>query len=631
MQTPLQMSPDIENPVSGSVQTEELTLAQSRESIEALGDHSGSLRDRIAAGIDIIARTFGSPYVWIQIDIRDTRIEYCHHRGEIPTQVWQPLCSVPMLECLSTQVHQASFFVERTRGAKTAVLAVPTCYETVGSVGAACMVVPAENAESAKRMIVEFEGLLSILLNTVSASKVGSPAIPKVDFLTRICNGTIADDVTQFAFQLVNGLSNQFKCLQVSFGLVRKNRIELLAISGYDSLFRRSPGCIAIEQAMTEVLDAGHSILLQETAATGPLRDRVNCALHQTLRTKSGNSNLYSIPLRHQGRVVAVCTLRRDESNPFTEQEISSLESHQERLAEYTSISARLSQSMMSLLGEQIRHKLRRGIPSGTGRKWIAAAILVGFGLYLVLPWPHSISIPCALVSADPRIYSAPYSGRLSMVHFRSGDRVLQGTILFEMDTEDLRSQKSKLHAELASQTQAMIRFLQAGDTAKAGEHRSSIVAMRQELAIIDSRIDQAVVRAHEDGTIVESNLHQRLGESIALGERLFLFAPSDSQQVELRIPDYLGMEFQVGQHGRYATAAEPDRWRDLVLERVEMASTTENGENFIKATGVSSQVDPDARFGLSGFARIAVGDQAGWWILLQQPIRYIQRKVSQL
>jgi hypothetical protein len=65
-------------------------------------------------------------------------------------------------------------------------------------------------------------------------------------------------------------------------------------------------------------------------------------------------------------------------------------------------------------------------------------------------------------------------------------------------------------------------------------------------------------------------------------------------------------MEFQAGQQGRFATSAEPGKWRDVVLQRVDMSSTTENGESFIKAIGTSSQFDDQARFRLTGFACIS-------------------------
>lgn len=633
-------------PAGSQPSSADLTLQQSLQVIQTLAHHSADTRDGVAKGVDAIANYFGSPFASIKVNIDDSPIEYSFHRANTPGETWRQLCSVPMLECLSTQSNQVSFFVERTTGTRTAVFVLPTNATNPSAVGAACLVVRADNAAVAKRFLAEFETLLAALMKalvessertvpeTIAAPIESVPAsqfVQSTDFLTQFCNGKIWDHPSEFAFHLVNGLCNQLKCLDVSLGVVRKNQVQLLAISGYDSVSQRSPGCLAIEQAMSEALDAGHEILLQRETESGSVNDQLNCALHQALRAKSGNGSCFSLPLSHNGQIVAICTLRRDETRPFTKEEVAMLESHQERLAEFTAISCRLRQSFASHFHERIQAWMKAKYFSGRGRKAFAMAILAAIGLYLFIPWPHSISIPCTLVSAELRTYSAPYSGKLCKVHFRSGDWVKQGAVLFEMDTEELLNQRMKLEAELRSRSQAMIRFLQADDTPKAGEEKSSINAIRNELSIIESKLDRSIVLAQESGTIIDSSLHQRVGETIAIGERMFDFAPSRTQRVELKIPDYLGMEFQAGQNGRFATSAEPGVWRDIVLERVEMASTSQNGENYIKAIGASTQFDEDARFGFSGFARISVGNQPGWWILLQQPIRYVQRKVSEL
>jgi hypothetical protein len=134
------------------------------------------------------------------------------------------------------------------------------------------------NADAANRSQKQFELMLSVLIGSLQQHARGSAGeAPQTsassrpfgdtsrdaNFLTRICNGKIWEDQTAFAYQLVNGLCNQLKCLDVSFGSVRNKRVKLLAISGYDSIDSRSPGSVAIEQAMTEALDAGHSILVQ--------------------------------------------------------------------------------------------------------------------------------------------------------------------------------------------------------------------------------------------------------------------------------------------------------------------------------------------------------------------------------
>lgn len=621
-------------PVTGG-----LDFQHCSEAIRSIASRTTDLQSRYSEGIGSIARYFGAPFAMIRADIDGERIEQEHCFGDVPAETWQQLCSVPMLECMSTQENQASFFVERTTGTRTAVLAVPTSLAVGGPIGVACAVVPAEDANAAKRTLEQFQVLISELsartpdpstsTEELRGSEVKGPQRPNSS--TTFCSGKIWDNPTELAFHFVNELCNQLHCIDVSFGIVHKKQVQLLAISGTESVYRRSPGCLAIEQAMTEAVDAGHTIVLQQDRPSEEPSEHLNCALHQALRVESGNNSCLSMPLSHNGQVVAVCTLRREENRPFTRDEIAMLESCRERIAEYVVVATRLSQSFVSRFREQLSNTAKHKAFSGTGRRILVFAAAAVFIIYLVLPWPHSLSVPCTLVSSQPRTYSAPFSGKLKKSYFRSGEWVSQGSVLFELDTEELVIQKAKLESERKSRNQAMIRFLQASDTAKAGEEKSNIAAINNELAIINSKLENAIVLAQESGTVIQSELHQREGEMLSLGEPLLNFAPSRTHQVELRIPDHLGMEFRAGQGGRFATSAEPDKWRDIIVERVEMASTAMNGENFIKAIATTPQFDEATRFGLSGFARISVGNQPGWWILLQHPVRYVQRKVSQL
>lgn len=637
MQT--ELNPTTRTPIFNVPVAGDIDFQQCSEAIQSIASKTNDFRNRFSKGIESIAEYFGAPFAMIRADVDGERIEHEHCFGDVPAETWQQLCSVPMLECMSTQENQASFFVERTTGTKTAVIAVPTSLATGGPIGVACVVVSAEDATAAKRALEQFQALVLELTaqnpTRFSASEelqVSEGKGPKgSSFSTTFCSGRIWDNPTELAFHFVNGLCNQLHCIDVSFGVVHKKQVQLLAISGSESVYRRSPGCIAIEQAMTEALDSGHTIVLQQDSSSEETSKHLNCALHQALRLESGNSSCLSMPLNHNGQVVAVCTLRREENRPFTRDEIAMLESCNERIAEYVVVASRLNQSFVSRFGEQLAKTAKHKAFSGTGRRILVLAVAAIFITYLVLPWPHSLSIPCTLVSSQPRVYSAPFSGKLKKSYFRSGEWVSQGAILFELDTEDLVIQKAKLESEWKSRNQAMIRFLQASDTAKAGEEKSNVAAISKELAMINSKLENAIVFAQESGTVIQSELHQREGEMLSLGEPLLNFAPSRTHQVELRIPDHLGMEFRAGQQGRFATSAEPDQWRDIIVERVEMASTAMNGENFIKAIATTPQFDEATRFGLSGFARISVGNQPGWWILLQQPIRYVQRKVSQL
>jgi hypothetical protein len=605
------------------------------------------MRKSVIDGSQAMAQHFCSPYLILKLDLEGRPFEHAIHFGDIPAETWQQLCSVPMLECISTQKPQASFFAERSTGTRMAVLTLPVSSAEKGPIGVASVVIQTSDATAAKQHLTEFENLLQALINVTFNGAIATPAAPIINnkpepakakeasrssstFLEAFCNGRYWDDPTPLAYHLVNGLRNELQCLDVSFGILEKNQVRLLAISGHDSIYRRSPGCITIEQAMTEVSDCGHAILVQTDSTNGPATTKLNCGLHHAWRASSSNCSCLSIPIKDEDDVLAICSLRRDESQPFTTAELAYIDQFQARIAERVKVACNLNRTLWSHLSVHTDKTLERYFGSPV-RKMITVSLIAAVAFFLFIPWPHSLNVPCKLVSANPRVYSAPFAGKVKKVHFRNGDMVTAGSVLFEMDTDELSSRRAKLEAEVNARTQAMIRFLQEDETAKAGEEKSNLEAIRNELSMVETKLSQAVIRAEESGTIFDSDLFKREGETVALGEQLLNFAPTSSQQVELQIPDYLGMEVKVGQQGQFVTAAEPDRWYTISVERVETASTSENGENVIKAIGKGTDFGIDAKLGMSGFAQVSVGKQAGWWILLQKPVRYIQRKVWQL
>jgi len=613
--------------------------------IKAFAAQSMDTRKNVIDSIQAIAEYFCSPYLLIKLDLEGRPFEHAVHFGDVPSETWQQLCSMPMLECISSQKPQVSFFAEKNAGVRMAILTIPVHSRDRGPIGIASVVIQTGDATAAKQHLTELENLLqAMILANHRGSGVCSPAVTAIDMSAGRTGGAVPstsflmnfgrvkyfENPTALAYQLVNGLQSELQCLDVSFGIVERKQVRLLAISGHDSLYRRSPGCVSIEQAMTESLDCGETILVQSDSPSSQSGSKLNCGIHNAWRATSGNCCCLSVPIRHDDEIVAICSFRRDESQPFTAAELSYLERFQADIAVQVYVARSVSKTLWNHLKDYSDRTIQRYLGS-TVRKVVVLSAFIAFAAFLALPWPHSISVPCKLVSASPRIYSAPFAGQIKKVHFRNGDLVKAGVILFEMDTEELRIRKSKLEAELVSRKQAMIRFLQNDETAKAGEEQSNIEVLQNELLINETKLAQASVRAQEDGTIFDSDLVKREGETVAMGEQLLNFAPVSTQQVELHIPDYLGMEIKEGQQGHFVTSAEPDLWHAIELERVETASTSQEGENIIKAIAKSGDLGAESKLGMSGFAQVSVGKQSGWWILLQKPIRYLQRKVWQL
>lgn len=582
---------------------------------------------------EVIAEHFQSPYFVFHSEIDGRRFEKTVHFGTVPSETWQQLCSLPIVECVSSQKPSLNLFEERSSSTRMAVITTPIRGIANDSVGVACILVVTKDSSTAENRLLELQQLLQCMAHpqettkpTVTTKEGDQPA----SFLHSFCHGKYWMDLNALSFELTNGLKKQLGCSDVSLGIVYGNSIRLLAISGQDSVYRRSPGCVAIEQAMSEAMDSSETIIIQSEGTSERLRSRSNSALHNVWRSSSGNSSCMSIPLRYENEVIAVLSFRRDESLPFTDQEIDELERSIPAVAERIvfaretskSLWQHLNSSMAKFYDGYIRSPIRAGVIATTS---IAAMV------FLFCPWPHYINVPCRLITDTPKIYSAPYAGKISKVYFRSGDSIAQGAILFEMDTEELRIRKSKLEAELTARQQAMIRYLSTDETAKAGEERSNMTMIQQELSMISEKIAQAIIRAEQSGTVIDSDLYKREGEIVALGEKLIEFAPEGSHEIELMVPDYLGLEIRNGQTGKFVTSADPDRYYSIAVKRIETSSKTESGESFIRAIGSTDLVGNEAKLGMAGFAQISVGSEPGWWIMLQKPIRYVQRKVWQL
>lgn len=596
-------------------------------------------------GCRAIAQHFGSPYLQLKTEIDAKPFEHVVQFGDVPEDTWRQLCSLPILDCVSSQKPQASFFAERTSGTRMAVLSLPMQSKDGAPIGVAAIAIQTSDATAAKQRLNEFDNLLNVLINSVllpappttpdrparaPACTFETAKATSTSFIEETANGKFWNDTSELAYHLVNGVRSQFHCLDVSFGLVVGKRIKLLAISGHDSVYASSPGCVAIEQAMVEVLDCGHALVVQAESEGVPSTTKLNSTLHHAWRAESNNCSCFSFPLFHEDNVVAVLSLRRDECEPFKKEEIDFCEQYSIELGAHVYFAQNLSQSLYQHFARSLDTQVKYYL-SGRVRKIVAISVALGLFAYLALPWPHSINVPCSLISSAPKVFSAPIAGKISKANYRPGEIVPAGAILFEMDTQELRNRASKLEAELVARQQAMINYIAAENTAKAGEEKANIDAIRNELHIVNTHIEDSVVRAPEAGIIMESDLNKLVGETVALGERLAEFAPLGSQQLELRVPDFLGLEVSAGQLGHFVTSADPDRSYPLYIERIETSSVSEQGESFVKAIGASAELSADTKIGMNGFAQISVGKQPGWWILLQKPIRYLQRKVWQL
>src|SRR5882724_1038607 len=130
------------------------------------------------------------------------------------------------------------------------------------------------------------------------------------------------NEATQFfsaALAFCNGVATHFRCDRASLGWLEKGCVHLRAISRTEHFDRRMAAAQALEIVMEECLDQDLEILWPAPEGVSIItRD------HEKFATEQKSGNLCSIPLRLEGKAVAVLTCERAEA-AFTEAEVQQL------------------------------------------------------------------------------------------------------------------------------------------------------------------------------------------------------------------------------------------------------------------------------------------------------------------
>jgi len=102
---------------------------------------------------EVIAEYFQSPYFVLHSEISGRRFEKTVHFGTVPAETWQQLCSLPIVECVSSQKPTLNLFEERNSSTRMAVITTPVRGIANDSVGVACILVVTKDGSTAENRL----------------------------------------------------------------------------------------------------------------------------------------------------------------------------------------------------------------------------------------------------------------------------------------------------------------------------------------------------------------------------------------------------------------------------------------------------------------------------------------------
>ena len=257
------------------------------------------------------------------------------------------------------------------------------------------------------------------------------------------------NEATQFfsaALAFCNGVATHFHCDRASLGWLEHGSVELRAISRTEHFDRRMAAAQALEIVMEECLD-------QDVEIIWPLPDGTSLITrdHEKFAADQKSGNVCSIPLRVDGKPVAVLTCERNDS-PFTETELQQLRLCADQVARSLEERRKSDRWFGALWADSARVN-RLSHLLGPERTWRKVAAIFGTlvvaALFLVRV-NYRVEGNFILRSDEASYLTAPFDGYVEQVFVRTGDPVNKGSPLLSLNRGELLLEESAALADVA-------------------------------------------------------------------------------------------------------------------------------------------------------------------------------------
>jgi len=266
--------------------------------------------------------------------------------------------------------------------------------------------------------------------------------------------------------------------------------------------------------------------------------------------------------------------------------------------------------------------------PRHTGVK-LAAVLVAAFLLFTIFAkGADRVSADMTIEPVARAVVPAPFEGFIAQTHARAGDRVEAGDPLATLDTSELLLERAELRSEQRSSLAEEAMARREGETARAQAARAQADRAAARLALIERRLELAVVRAPAAGVVTEGDLERLVGAPVAAGDQLFAVAPVDRLRAEVLVPEGRIADVAEGSTGALAAAGYPGRRVGFTVERLDPVARAVEGGNVFAARVRLDESPSWMRPGMEGVAKIDAGRRPYAVIWTRDLVNWVRMKL---
>lgn len=241
-----------------------------------------------------------------------------------------------------------------------------------------------------------------------------------------------------------------------------------------------------------------------------------------------------------------------------------------------------------------------------------SAVVIVLLGL---IPLPDRIGGRGRIEGAEQRVLVAPSDGFIKATRVHPGDRVTAGQVLADLAEQDLKLERDKWASQMAQHENSYAGAMTRADRADAAMSLAKVQEAQAQLALVDEQLQRSQLNAPFDGVVIQGDLSQSIGAPVRQGDTLLTVASTRQYRVVIDVDEGDVGRIRAGQTGSLALSALPWDTLDLRVVRITPLSQARDGRNVFEVQAeFTGPVPTEVRPGLSGQAKVVVGQQSWWW-----------------
>lgn len=514
----------------------------------------------------------------------------------------------------ATEADQARCVRLGGESSQSAVVAAILYGEGAEQAGSASFVFADCNRAHAYEVLVQIEslvGFVALLLTERSRSptRSGTTGPSLVD----------ASEPLRLLLQLVADLGARHGLDQVAIGIVDGHDVRVALINGETDLRQANPGVRLVREAMGECLDNGAPIALSTEPVGSEFR------LHAAWLGQRGGGSVATVPLMIEDEIVAIAAVASADPTALRPELLGSIRQEMGNYAALLPVARLATRSLWHHLRDEFAVHCRRLGGKRMRVVWPTLVLLLTAGWLTFGTLPYRLTVPAVVRAIDRRIVSCPRDGILADLYVRPGDQVRAGQVLAELDSHDDSLAKAELDAQVIALDAKIDQALGDHDSGSLRVLEAQRNGILSQTAIVARRIDQARIRAPQDGVVLAGELREKVGARLAMGDLMFEMARYDGAAVAMRIPEHVVLDARQLQAAVFRAAASPDIEHDLERLRISPASRVIDGKNVFVAEADASETMAGLPPGMEGFAVLDVGRRPAWWMLSHRILDWLR------